>query len=168
MINLWEHSLSCAYASQAVAKIVHLEDLDEVFTMGILHDIGKLLLLQIFSELEMHRNIYIIKNEEDMMDIINVHHGKFGKNLLSRWGFSPEYLQIALYHNHLEKSETHSKELIIVHFANLLVKTMGYGQEQSEDIDLPSAHSTQVLQLTADAITQVEEEIRENMETSTL
>ena len=42
--ELWKHSLGCAIASEIIAKHLKMEAPEEVFTAGLLHDIGKVLL----------------------------------------------------------------------------------------------------------------------------
>ncbi len=55
--KLWEHSLSCAYASQATSEALKLELPDDAFTLGLLYDIGKLVLLQAVGELQMGKKL---------------------------------------------------------------------------------------------------------------
>ncbi len=46
--ELWEHSIRCAYASQLLAESLMDTPAEEVFTVGLLHDIGRVL-LQIYD-----------------------------------------------------------------------------------------------------------------------
>ena len=48
--DLWEHVLSCAHASHILANLLGLQHVDEVFTMALLHDICKLLIIQALAE----------------------------------------------------------------------------------------------------------------------
>ena len=43
--KLWEHSISCAVASKIIAEAAFVEKPEEVFASGLLHDIGKLVLI---------------------------------------------------------------------------------------------------------------------------
>ncbi|MBE9547496.1 MAG: HDOD domain-containing protein, partial [Proteobacteria bacterium] len=126
--KLWEHALACAYASQIVSEILRLKLSEDAFTLGLLHDIGKLILLRIYSEFEKE----IDKTE--MSKSLDVYHCEFGAILLKTWEFSDRYVQIAMCHDNLEKANPVSKELLVVHFANLLVKSMGYDQGEQTEI----------------------------------
>ena len=50
--NLWKHSISSAYAAEFMSKILKLDLETDPFLMGLLHDIGKVALLQILAEME--------------------------------------------------------------------------------------------------------------------
>ena len=40
--ELWKHSLHCAVTSEVVSKSLKLDLQEDVFTMGLMHDIGKM------------------------------------------------------------------------------------------------------------------------------
>ncbi len=162
--ELWEHSLSCAYASQIVSELIKQKQPDELFTMGLVHDIGKLVLLQIVGELEVKGKLGEEVDRVELLDVLERYHGKFGATLLRKWQFSNIYIQIAMYHDNLEESDPISKELLVVHFANLLVKSMGYGQLQKGEMDLEGVESTGLLKLNSTMISQVKDQVRTHMD----
>ncbi|MFH1351122.1 MAG: HDOD domain-containing protein [Pseudomonadota bacterium] len=162
--KLWEHSLSCAYASQIISEILKLRLPDDAFTLGLLHDIGRLLLLQIFGELEGRGQLGEEFSEIDMFKDIDEYHGRFGAALLKRWEFSKRYIQIALYHDNLEPAPTVSEELLVVNLANLLVKSMGSDQDQQAEIDVEGATSTRQLELDSKMIAEVKDKVKNLMD----
>ena len=162
--KLWEHSLSCAYASQIVSKVLRLNLPDDAFTTGLLHDIGKLVLIQIVGELETKGQLGEEVDRGELFNTLDTHHGKFGAVLLKRWEFSSGYVQIAMYHENLEGADPISKNLFIVHFANLLVKSMGYDQGQQAEIDVEDAESTRSLELDSTMIGKIKDQVKGRME----
>ena len=48
--GLWEHSLACARACTLLANEADLEDPEEVGVIGLLHDLGKVILCQSLPE----------------------------------------------------------------------------------------------------------------------
>lgn len=162
--KLWEHSLACAYATQIVSEALRLNLPDDAFTTGLLHDIGKLVLLQIFGELETKGQFGGEGDREELLNTLEIHHGKFGSTLLKKWEFSSGYVQIAMYHANLEGADTISKNLLVVHFANLLVKSMGYDQGQQAEIDVEDAESTRSLELDSTMIAQIKDQVKGRME----
>jgi len=162
--KLWEHSLSCAYASQIVSEVLKLKLECDAFTMGLLHDIGKLILLQVFGELEIKGKLGEEVSKVELLNDLDTHHGKFGVALLKRWQFSNGYLQIAMYHDNLDDADPISKDLLVVHFANLLVKSMGYDLGQQAEIDLEDAESTGVLRLESTMIDEIKDQVKGRME----
>ena len=162
--KLWEHSLSCAYASQIVSEALKLRLPDDPFTMGLLHDIGKLILLQVVAELELKGQLGEEADRAELFGTLDTYHGKFGSALLKRWEFSSGYVQVALYHDNLEEADPISKDLLVVHFANLLVKSMGYDQGQQAEIDVEKADSTHLLKLNSTMIDEVKDQVKRHME----
>jgi len=161
--KLWEHSLSCAYASQIITEVLKIKLSDDVFTMGLFHDIGKLVLLQVFGELEIKGQLGEEVSRIAMFKDLDTHHGKFGAALLEKWKFPTAYAQIAMYHNNLERVDPLSKSLLIVHFANILVKSMGYKIEQQSEIDIEEAESANLLKIDHEIITDIESQVKKLM-----
>jgi HD-like signal output (HDOD) protein len=162
--KLWEHSLSCAYASEIVSKVLNLKVTGDAFTMGLLHDIGKLVVLQIVAELQEKGKLGENVDKIELIESVDTYHGKLGATLLKGWGFSKEYLLIVMYHDDLGGADPISKELLVVHFANLLVKSMGYDQAQQAEIDLENAESTRLLGLDSKMTAHIKEEVKGHMD----
>lgn len=167
--NLWEHSLACAYASQILAESLALGLENDAFTMGLLHDIGKLLLLQVIGELQMKKKIGDEVEGSELLNTIHIHHGKFGAALLKKWKFPEDFAKIATYHNNLEASKSISKDLLVVHLANLMVKSMGYSMNDQEDaqeteLNLENTESARHLGLDASMIDEFKNKVADFMQ----
>lgn len=161
--NLWRHSLSCAYASQILSEVLKLKLSDDAFTLGLLHDIGKLILLQVVSELQLKGHFGEKIDEESLSKTLDQLHGKFGAALLKRWKFSSVYTQVAMYHSDLSKVDPISKGLLVVHSGNLLVKSMGFHYGRQVEIDLKNSESIRLLRLSPTMIDDVKGRIRRLM-----
>ncbi|MFQ5596662.1 MAG: HDOD domain-containing protein [Nitrospiria bacterium] len=161
---LWKHSLSCAYGAEAIAKRLQLKNPEEIFSMGMLHDIGKLMLLKIIIDLE-NRGAFSKKaDRREVIEILNANHGQFGASLLKKWRYSPEYAQVALWHDNLGEADLIFKELLVIHLANWIVKDMGYGQSEPPQIDLRNVESAKILKFSNELIDETKTEISEMME----
>ncbi len=166
MEKLWKHSVCCAFAAQTTCEIAHIKQAEEVFTMGLIHDIGKLILLQIFSELDVDLvdGYMSAADRAELATAFSLNHGNFGAVLLKRWGFSELYQQIALFHDNLENADPISKELLIVHFANLLAKSIGYSWDGKEGTEIKEGPSTRLLMINPEIIGDIQEKVRGTME----
>lgn len=120
--KLWQHSLATAEAARLVAKALGTRDADHYYTLGLLHDIGKLLLLQILAEIAKKRAI----SESQCTDAMEALHGEFGAALLESWKFSAEHKQVAQFHEDPTRINNPSTALLIVALANLLARRLGY------------------------------------------
>jgi putative nucleotidyltransferase with HDIG domain len=161
---LWQHSLSCAYASKIVCEMINLKPRDDAFTMGLLHDIGKLVLLQVVAELEIQGKLDKDVDSVELSETLEKHHGKIGAILLKKWGFSVGYAQIAMYHDAIKEADPISKELLLVHFANLLVKSMDNSQSPQSGSDVENAESARLLKIDSTMIDDAKGKVKECVE----
>ncbi|ALP54316.1 hypothetical protein Tel_14835 [Candidatus Tenderia electrophaga] len=122
--DLWEHSLATAYCAKALAQELKCTDIDTLFIMGLLHDIGKLLLISIIQELAKVREGF---DEDAVLDILTKLHCEFGAALLKSWHYDAGFQDVARYHHAAFNSEQVSCELLIVYLANLMVREIGLG-----------------------------------------
>ncbi|HOO46537.1 MAG TPA: HDOD domain-containing protein [Deltaproteobacteria bacterium] len=161
---LWEHSLSCAYAAQIITETLNLKFSDDVFTMALFHDIGKLMLVRVVAEIEKKADKSSEIDSGSLFSTMDSYHGKTGSVLLKRWGFSNRYIQVAEHHDDISKAESLSDELKVIYCANILVKSIGYGQSEPVDTDLASDRIARELGLTGEKISSVREKVEAQME----
>ncbi len=164
MEALWEHSLSCAYASQLILESLNLTLRDDAFTMGLFHDIGKLVLVEVVGEIEEKDETGQEIDPLELFETMDAYHGQTGSALLKKWGFSPRFISVAEYHDDPAGSDTITDELKLVYCANLLVKTMGYGQREPLKIDLAADAVAQELGLDEMKIAEVKKNVTEQMD----
>lgn len=139
--DLWKHGVACAHASFRIAQLAKLSKPSEVFFMGLMHDIGKLFLLQVISELQA-RDVIDPATSKDTLDaFLEKHHGLFGRKLLEIWKLPPEITIVAQFHDALDQSTSVTRELLAVSLGNLLAKCAGYGI-YNEKRDDPLMEST--------------------------
>ena len=89
MEGLWEHSLACAYAAEIIAQTRGLSLSSDPFILGLMHDVGKMVLIQVIEELEMQGKLGTDVNRADVLDTLKAFHGTFGEAVLKQWKFPP-------------------------------------------------------------------------------
>ena len=164
LLQLWEHSIACAHASQVISRFKLIGNPDEVFIMGLLHDIGKLLLLQILADLEARGRSMAGLTTEAQIEFIQAHHGRFGKAVLERWHFPEIHKRIALETDAGALPDFPPPELLVVRFANLLAMNLGYRLGTAETVELDGTELAKMLELRSDEITQVADEVKARVE----
>ena len=173
--NLWKHSISSAYAAEFVSKLLKLELNGDPFLLGLLHDIGKLVLLQIIADMErkgrFHDGIHPIM----IVNILEDFHCRLGAKLLEKWKFENCYIHIAMHHNspepssaddsRVEKQASFSHEQMVVKSASQIVNLMGYNILASDpmDIDLDEVAPIRQLNLEPDRIAEIKKQVTERM-----
>lgn len=159
MEKLWIHSLACAFASNLISSTLRLKTDSDTFTLGLIHDIGKLVLLQIIGELEIKGKFDGEIEHEKLNQTLESFHGRFGAVLLKRWAFSESHIQVALYHDSIEDVKNPGTEFLVVHFANLLVNSIGFSIKEVNNIDLEGSQSCYLLRLRTGEIEDIKTKV---------
>jgi HD-like signal output (HDOD) protein len=157
---LWQHSLYCAIASHNVVTLLDLNLKEDAFSLGMLHDIGKIFLLQMTSELEAKSQLNGKFEMQKLYGSIEKYHTTIAARALRKWKFSKEYIEGALFHENLAKKVSPSQQLLVLHFANILAKTMMPEKGSETDMDLGTLgtlESSQLLKITPDMIEKIKE-----------
>lgn len=129
--GLWEHSLACARACTLLANEADLEDPEEVGVIGLLHDLGKVILCQ--SLPEDFARIRQRADRGDMLfvqsetDVLGSHHGEIGAWLLERWALPAKLTVPIADHHSFRPTHDHAKRTAVVHLADILVRAEGFG-----------------------------------------
>ncbi len=89
--GLWTHSLAVATAVNELGKRLRLET-EYLFTLGLLHDVGKVVLFHYFPEMYIEVLEEAVKRQgEDLAlverEVMGLDHGEVGQLLLKRWKF---------------------------------------------------------------------------------
>ena len=169
--KIWKHSIACAYASEITAKLLKLKLAADPFSMGLLHDIGKLVLLQIIADMERKGKYNGGIPTAKLIDTISALHGVFGAKLLEKWRYADSYVACASNHEErgMDKDEeqqvTLPKEILIVRFANLAAKSMGYslGEKDYSDLAIEDSQLAYDLKLNLIGINKLKEKLTKEM-----
>ena len=158
--QVWQHSLATAACAQALAQKLALPDPDSFYTLGLLHDVGKLILLQFFAEASKKRPD---ATEQECLDLMEKFHGEFGAALLATWKFSGEQQQIARFHDTVASAGKPSNTLYLIALANLLAIKAGYQVNDHAVSDEDIASMAQHLCVGASMIGAVIQQMKEYM-----
>ena len=155
MDKLWVHSLACAYGSRLIAEHLKLDDSEKFFLMGLVHDIGKSLLLKAFT------GIPQIKNTGFDVVQANIQQGhlSIGGVLLRRWGFDGIFIKVVTLHEGHELTAETEKEILVIHLANMLTRTIGFSLFDDE-VDFKELDSAKFLEMDPDTLVGIGEEIK--------
>ena len=134
--GLWLHSVAVATVIKELAGRLPLAaELDHLFVVGLLHDVGKIVLLHFFHDeyqkaLEMamqggEKPLYLAERE-----IIGLDHGEVGAMLLGRWKFPKKVLEpIFAHHRHDSEPAGDPADAALLRLANLYPQLAGLGAD---------------------------------------
>ncbi|HOO44948.1 MAG TPA: HDOD domain-containing protein [Deltaproteobacteria bacterium] len=159
MEKLWQHSLACAYCARLIAEHLRIPDNEKYFIFGLLHDIGKTLLLQTISRTG-HKDSLSDKDFDLSEIIASIHdtHAYLGSLILERWGFPDECIKVARFHENTRFDDTTPLSVKIVHVANLLTRTIGFSVFSNDNPDPTSINSEELLGVEPDSLKTIGEE----------
>lgn len=127
--QLWKNDVACAIFARMLAQRVMPEKAELAFLGGLMHDVGKLLLLQRRQEdypaiLSKGGSLGdFIKAEED---VFLFNHTHVGQLIGERWRFSQELLGIIANH-HAPWTEIEGSVVAVVKLADLIAHALGIG-----------------------------------------
>lgn len=143
--KLWMHTVGCALGSQWLAKKLKYPDLETTaFIGGLLHDIGKLLLLRIMDQLLVNKAIPFTITSEFCQEVIDLLHADKGADLLHHWNVPENYCKIVRQH-HMNEFDASDIPLTIVRLANKTCNKLGIGLNPAPETVLASTREAQIL-----------------------
>jgi HD-like signal output (HDOD) protein/ActR/RegA family two-component response regulator len=160
MKKLWLHSLCCAYGARSLAERMQMAQFEKCFLMGLIHDIGKVLILRALDEkLESGAEV----NMQELIEGLQEHHASVGGILLRNWRFPKEFISVATLHEDPLAFPLASKTVWVVHLANLLTRKTGYSL-YAGDIDLGATAVAKKLGVDADDLDEIYDTVIGQME----
>ena len=129
--GLWEHSFGVAIAAGILARKVGVERPEDVAAAGLLHDIGKVVLVsQLKSDYEKvvaHSRTHHVHVRESELKVLGVSHDEVGQWLMRRWRLPERLAEPVTYHHRVSLASEYKRETAIVHIANAMVRGYGFG-----------------------------------------
>ncbi len=170
MNGLYEHSLACAIASRVIAQKKGLKEPEEISVAGLLHDIGKvILMLEFQTEYEAAMNeaqtkgISIFDAEKNQF---NATHANVGSWLAEKWRFPRSLIEVIEFHHRPSQAKNAPLEAAIVHMADILVRARGFGFAGENYVPEVHPAAFELLKLSAADIKDVLKELEDNMESA--
>jgi HD-like signal output (HDOD) protein len=121
---LIEHGIGTAYAARMVAEQAD-EDEDEAFLYGLLHDIGKLLILKLAYDHKRRTGTPLPADE--IAAALELHHAGFGGITLKRWGLPGSLEEPIRCHHDYRAATVEPRKAMIAFVANRLSHRYGFG-----------------------------------------
>ncbi len=132
--DLWRHSLACAVASRLIAHHINIpqKSLEEFFISGLLHDIGKILLIYFcsleFKEIIEQAEITGKRTLDLEVNKFGLNHADIGGLLALRWRFSePLQTAISLHHDPPLADDFYSPTAAVIHVADIFCNRLNIG-----------------------------------------
>jgi putative nucleotidyltransferase with HDIG domain len=129
--GLWEHSVGVAIATQVISQHLGHEHCGALFTAGLLHDVGKVVLNEFVADefsqiahLVMQNSISFLEAERQVLGFT---HPEVAERVAQEWQL-PETISRAMrYHHEPELVDPHDEAVDIIHLADAVCLICGVG-----------------------------------------
>ncbi|MCZ7587101.1 MAG: HDOD domain-containing protein [Deltaproteobacteria bacterium] len=149
--RLWEHAVGVAIAARVVANALRLGR-EEVFLAGLMHDLGKMILLNVLERAQKDAGGYK-PSDATVDDLIERHHAGLGELLVLTWDL-PDLCAEAIRFIHHEVDGEVSREAAAVALANDICEAKGIGLD-AVTVDPAAGAGYEKLALTPDALEEL-------------
>lgn len=151
--TFWRHSIATAACARVLARHVRFNQ-DYAFTAGLLHDIGRLVLVTSFPELYAQVLAYQQANDcyalEAERAVIGIDHVEAGLALAEHWNFS-DTMRLAIAGHHEPEKPGAGFLATIIHVADAVVHALDLVQKPDDLVPPVSTVAWQALNLSEEA-----------------
>jgi putative nucleotidyltransferase with HDIG domain len=126
---LWRHSISTAVLSKITAEHLKIANPEDAFIAGLLHDVGKGILLKNKTEKFDEIIQLICSNNRNSLEaereVLGFTHVEVGYLLMQNWRFSVQVIETLIYHHNIQQ----------YHGDNLMVPVVSLANKSSHRLD---------------------------------
>jgi len=168
MPDLWRHSTGCSIVCKELGRLLKLDNCDELFIAGLLHDIGKVITAVQLPEA--YKEISRLAREEDISffaaetRVLGIAHPHIGSWLLEHWNLPVNLRQALACHHRPTAIKEYMTVASIVHLGNFLTRLFECGSGGDDQVPVLDPHALKHLQLTHQKLGMVVDAIGEILE----
>lgn len=133
----WRHSIGSALCAQALAAELRRDDADLAFTVGLLHDIGRLALASAFApayaEVERWRRDQDRPDGDAERAVLGIDHAEVGGLIARQWNFAPSIVD-AIREHHAPPDAAGVTLTGIAHVADAIAHALGLAGDADEAV----------------------------------
>ncbi len=120
--GFWIHSFLCGLAARVLSR--ESGTAEDVFISGLIHDIGKLVILSVFpaqfAQIASQASYPLFDMYQWEEKQFGVSHGTIGRHLLTRWTFPKKLTDSAGFHHQPELAEECTGPAALIYFADMV------------------------------------------------
>ncbi len=129
--QLLQHLAAVAMGAERLAKTLKREVPQCVFTAGLLHDIGKIV-LGTFLEIDGDAIVNVAREkrvsfERAECEVLGIDHAEVGAALLTEWGIPAEVVHVTRWHHQPDEADDDTLATDLVHIVDILSIECGLG-----------------------------------------
>ncbi len=148
---LSDHSWGAGLCSRVIAKSVRYPAHEEAFLAGLMHDIGKPVLLKNLPDRYMPIINDVYRGEATFHEaeqvVLGFSHAQVGAILAEKWNFPPQLSEAIGFHHDPGSAPKYMQLAAIISLANKVMISLGVGFERNSELILQEQPAAQILRL---------------------
>lgn len=165
---LWRHSLAVSRACGIICKKMNVDAGEEVAMAGLLHDIGKVVLLVTEPDIYAKVTRTAIKKNRPMYEVENgmlgFDHSDVAGWLCERWHLPQRLAAPMGNHHHPDRADYGEVATSVVFFADNLVKAMDFGAENGAPVEPMNPTVLKHLKISRDFLADIVKAVEPELE----
>ena len=168
MSDLWRHSAACSVVCKELGRLLSMDNGDELFIAGLLHDIGKVITAVQLPEA--YKAIIRLAREENISyhaaetRVLGIAHPHIGAWLLEHWNLPVGLRHALAYHHRPSAAQEHMTVAAVVHLADFLIRLFECGSGGDDQVPVLDPHALKYLKLTHQKLGMVVDAVGEILE----
>ena len=168
MDNFWKHSLYCALIARILAHRLRKTDPEALFTAGLLHDIGELVIFNRLPGPAKEVLLRVLDSGDEMpvyeaeRQTMGFDHAQVGGELALQWNLPPLLQDCIAHHHDILQAQNCPVETAIIHIANTLALMAEVDSINLDDVPAIDPQAWKITGLEPDGL--IEPVIREAQE----
>ncbi len=170
-VDFWAHSIAVGVATRLLGKAAGVTNLENYFLAGILHDIGKLLFVEVI-EAEYEQVLKVVSEQrcslrEAEKEVIKLDHTDAGRIMAKMWKL-PTSLWNAITYHHEGMVDSKPEMLVAcVHIGNIFSRMLELGYPGDDYVEQPNEKVWEFLKLPPRTFTSIFDTMMNNYEETT-
>jgi len=161
--KFWIHALGTAYIARALSRYTRKVESKDAFVVGLLHDFGKVVLIQHFSKaykeviklaVEQNRSLHSVG-----LDVAGIEHAEVGSLVAESWQLPVPLVSAIRYHHLPSLARTNGDEVHLAHIANILCHRYNIGASGNPAVDDPDPASLEALNIADNRLEKIWESL---------
>jgi putative nucleotidyltransferase with HDIG domain len=168
--DFWKHSIAVAVTSRYLSEQSRLDSPDDCFVSGLLHDIGKVVLSQYFTDLfalvwksVTEDNLSFYEAEKKLLPVT---HTQIGGHLTKKWQFPVSLTDSITYHHQVRNTVSNINQLLIIHTADIIANTCRDDSKGRADFSSIDSEARRILSHHVETVSEWFPEVAGEIETA--
>jgi HD-like signal output (HDOD) protein len=137
LTSFFKHSFACGLIARMLAAHKNIQPPEQLFVAGLLHDIGRLILLKHFAD-RYGKLVQVAATSPSSLYILEkmrlgCRHTDVAKHLIKIWNLPPSLADSIYYHHH-PSSARDVKRAAVIHLADMIAHCLGLGSSGENGI----------------------------------